>query len=172
MRRISLLLLFMTMCIPAAYCQYWQKDSIYIDTSTVDFSHLRVGQFVRFHTYFDLDQYPMREESRPTVDSIARIIIKGTNCLWEIGYHTDCRASIDYNFKLSQTRADTIVNYIISKGVDPARVKAHGYGESRLLNNCSCEPNGRGPGRDCTEAEHAINRRVELTIIKLLDSEK
>ncbi|NPA46962.1 MAG: OmpA family protein [Chlorobi bacterium] len=76
----------------------------------------------------------------------------------ELSSHTDSRGSKEYNKRLSQMRADAIKNYLISKGIDPSRIVSKGYGEERLLNNCS-------DGVPCSEAQHAVNRRTEYRII-------
>ena len=70
-----------------------------------------------------------------------------------------------YNMGLSQRRADSAVNFIVSKGIDPERLIAKGYGETKLVNDCACE--GSWVKRKCTEEEHQMNRR---TTFKLLDN--
>ena len=76
----------------------------------------------------------------------------------ELSSHTDSRGSKAYNKHLSQMRADAIKSYLISKGINPNRIVSIGYGEERLLNNCS-------DGVSCSEAQHRINRRTEYKII-------
>ena len=76
----------------------------------------------------------------------------------ELSSHTDSRGSKAYNKRLSQMRADAIKSYLISKGISPSRIVSVGYGESRLLNNCS-------DGVSCSEAQHQLNRRTEYRII-------
>ena len=77
-----------------------------------------------------------------------------------MGSHTDSRATFDYNNKLSQRRANAAVTYIISKGIDPARITAKGYGESQLVNGCS-------DNVPCTEDQHQQNRRTEFKVTKI-----
>lgn len=78
----------------------------------------------------------------------------------ESGSHTDSRGIEGYNIWLSDRRAKSTVSYIIDKGIDPGRITGKGYGESQLINGCS-------DGVDCTEAQHAMNRRTEFVIIKM-----
>jgi len=78
----------------------------------------------------------------------------------ESGSHTDSRGIDGYNIWLSDRRAKSTVNYIISKGIDPTRITGKGYGETQLINECS-------DGVSCTEAQHAMNRRTEFVIIKM-----
>jgi OOP family OmpA-OmpF porin len=76
----------------------------------------------------------------------------------EISAHTDSRGSDASNKDLSARRAQSVVNYLISKGISPDRLVSKGYGEERLKNNCA-------DGVNCTEAEHAVNRRVEFRVL-------
>jgi outer membrane protein OmpA-like peptidoglycan-associated protein len=78
----------------------------------------------------------------------------------EIGVHSDSRGDLVNEQKLSQKRADAILAYLISRGIPKARLTAKGYGATRLLNHCA-------PGVQCTEAEHAENRRVEYTVTSI-----
>lgn len=75
----------------------------------------------------------------------------------ELSAHSDSKGSDAYNLKLSEQRANSAKNYIISKGISAARITAKGYGESKLLNNC-------GNNVVCSEDEHAVNRRLEFKL--------
>ncbi|PID93569.1 MAG: cell envelope biogenesis protein OmpA [Bacteroidetes bacterium] len=77
----------------------------------------------------------------------------------EIMSHTDSRGNDEYNQALSQQRAQSVVNYLVNKGISRSRLVAKGYGESRLVNRC-------GNGVKCTESEHQQNRRTEFRIIQ------
>ncbi len=76
----------------------------------------------------------------------------------EIASHTDSRSSFEYNQDLSERRAQAVVNYLMSKGINSSRLVAKGYGETRLTNRCS-------DGVTCTEREHLANRRTEFRVI-------
>ena len=77
----------------------------------------------------------------------------------ELGSHTDSRGSDDYNLRLSQQRAQAAVDYILASNmVDASKLKAKGYGETKLVNKCV-------NGAACTEDQHLQNRRTELKII-------
>lgn len=76
----------------------------------------------------------------------------------EIASHTDSRGSKSSNKSLSERRAQSVVTYLIGKGVNPSRLVANGYGENRLKNRCS-------DGVSCTERQHAANRRTEFRLI-------
>jgi len=77
----------------------------------------------------------------------------------ELMSHTDSRGDDDYNMALSQQRAQSVVNYLVNKGIARNRLVAKGYGETRLKNRCS-------NGVNCTEEEHQQNRRTEFRIIQ------
>lgn len=87
-------------------------------------------------------------------------ILKDNPTIWiELGSHTDSRGKDAYNLNLSQKRAESAVDYIVSRGIDRNRITARGYGETQLLNRCS-------NGVECTEEEHQLNRRTEFKIVK------
>jgi hypothetical protein len=76
----------------------------------------------------------------------------------ELGSHTDSRGTFAYNDALSQRRAESAVAYIVSKGIDPSRITAKGYGEHQLLNKCA-------DGVPCSKEEHQANRRTEVKVL-------
>ncbi len=72
--------------------------------------------------------------------------------------HTDSRGSKEGNQSLSEKRAQAVVNYLMAKGINPSKLSANGFGESKLTNRCS-------DGVSCTEFEHAANRRTTFRVI-------
>lgn len=79
----------------------------------------------------------------------------------KIESHTDSRNSNSYNLNLSSRRANSTQEYIISQGITANRIiRAQGYGETQLINNCI-------NGSNCSEAQHQLNRRSEFIIIKM-----
>ena len=76
----------------------------------------------------------------------------------KMGSHTDSRASAAYNLRLSNKRAASALNYLVQNGIDRKRLRSIGYGETKPLIIC--------PKDDCTEAEHAANRRCTFMILK------
>lgn len=106
--------------------------------------------------YYDLDKWFIREDAQPALDDLVQIM-KQYPISAELSSHTDSRASHAYNMDLSQKRAEAAVRYIVLQGVNPARIKARGYGETRLVNRCA-------DGVDCTEDEHQANRRTEFRV--------
>ena len=114
---------------------------------------------------YGLDSFNLKPESKRTLDSLVDIMNTYPYIVVEIGSHTDCRSSYQHNDTLSQNRSKSVVSYLAAHGIDQERMVAHGYGETQLLNNCACE-NGVGPGINCTEEEHAINRRTTFKILR------
>ena len=84
---------------------------------------------------------------------------KFPNIKIKIESHTDARGSDSYNLKLSDNRAKSTMDYLLSQGIDPSRIEsAIGYGETRLKNRCR-------NGVKCNEEEHFENRRSNFIII-------
>lgn len=112
------------------------------------------------YIYFDLDKSNIRTEAALDLAKILVVLSDYPNMKIDIRSHTDSRASRNYNEALSQRRAKSTRQWLIKKGINPNRLTAKGYGETRLLNKCS-------DGVKCTEKEHQLNRRSEF-IIKAL----
>ncbi|MGC3966921.1 MAG: OmpA family protein [Pirellulales bacterium] len=108
--------------------------------------------------YYDYDKATLRPESKLVLDSILSFFSDNPDLKIEIGSHTDARGSDEYNQKLSQERAQSVVDYLIENGVSSERLQAHGYGETQLVNRC-------GNGVDCTEEEHQQNRRTTFRVV-------
>ncbi len=115
---------------------------------------------------YDLDKAFIRPDAAQILDdSVVAVLERFPMIKIELGSHTDCRASHAYNDTLSQARADSAVEYIVSKGIDPRRIVAKGYGENDLrIKKCKCDLTDSR--NICTEAEHQLNRR---TTVKVLD---
>jgi outer membrane protein OmpA-like peptidoglycan-associated protein len=107
---------------------------------------------------YPLNEYKFDETGRRILDKLIQILKNNPNLYVEISSHTDSRANDNYNLKLSQKRAQYIVDYLIINDIEKERLKAIGYGEKKLLNKC-------GNNVPCTEEEHAVNRRTEFKII-------
>ena len=107
---------------------------------------------------YDLDKFFIKDQAKVELNKLVRFMTDNPTVKVEVGSHTDCRSSDEYNKTLSQNRASAAVDYVVSQGIDRTRISGVGYGESKLLNRC-------GDGVDCTEAEHSINRRTEMKVI-------
>jgi outer membrane protein OmpA-like peptidoglycan-associated protein len=78
----------------------------------------------------------------------------------ELSAHTDSKGTDEYNLKLSDARAKSVVDYLISKGIDAARLEAKGYGESAPVAD-----NTRADGSDNPDGRQ-MNRRTEFKVLK------
>ena len=81
------------------------------------------------------------------------------NMVIELGAHTDSKGSDKYNLRLSEARAKSVVEYLVSKGIAPERLQSKGYGESMPI-----EPNSI-KGKD-NPAGREKNRRTEFKVLK------
>lgn len=109
---------------------------------------------------YELNSALLTAESRSILDENLVNLMKSKGGLRiEIASHTDSRSDDNYNLALSQQRAQSVVNYLVSKGISRNRLVARGFGETKLKNNCS-------NGVECTEEEHHQNRRTEFRILR------
>lgn len=106
---------------------------------------------------FDLDKYNIRPDAAKHLDSVVMYMQEYPDAVVDISAHTDSRGSAKYNMTLSEKRAQSAMRYLASKGIAAPRMRAKGYGFTRLVNHCE-------KGVKCTEAEHQQNRRVEFWI--------
>jgi outer membrane protein OmpA-like peptidoglycan-associated protein len=107
---------------------------------------------------FEFNKAELQSQSQLTLDKIVLAMQSNQNFTIELSAHSDSKGSDAYNLKLSEQRAIASKNYIISKGINANRIKAKGFGETKLLNNC-------GNNSICSDDEHAVNRRLEFILI-------
>lgn len=110
--------------------------------------------------YFDTNSSKLRPESKAELDEFVQILKEYPEIRVELRAHTDCRGDATYNLNLSESRAETIVNYIIYKGIDKNRLTFKGYGDTKPVNECT-------KGVTCSDEKHQVNRRVEFKILPI-----
>ncbi|RYY59952.1 MAG: OmpA family protein [Chitinophagaceae bacterium] len=116
---------------------------------------IEIGQVVRLNNvFFDFDKWDLRAESHLELDRVVKLLAENPAIVIEMSAHTDSRGSDDYNFKLSDSRARSVMEYILSKGIDPSRITSKGYGETKPV------------VANDTDENRQLNRRVEFTILK------
>jgi len=133
--------------------------------------------------FYDLNKWDLRPESFASLDKLIITLNENSNIVIELGSHTDFRSDEKYNRELSQKRAESVVNYLIEKGIEPERLVAKGYGED-VPNKVSKQMAERYSGflaegtvlteafikRLSTieeqEAAHQINRRTEFRVLR------
>lgn len=119
---------------------------------------LIVGNEVKLkEIYFEYDKSNITPAGAAELDKLVALMKSMPNMVISAKAHTDSRGSAEYNLSLSDRRAKATVQYVISKGIDASRISGQGYGESEPKVKC---------GENCTEEEHALNRRIEFLIIK------
>lgn len=108
--------------------------------------------------YFDFDKHNIRPDAEVELAKILNAMEAYPQLNIHIESHTDSRGNDAYNMQLSERRAKSTLEWLVSKGIDRNRLSAKGYGESQLINNCS-------NGVNCSQEEHQLNRR-SMFIIK------
>ena len=108
--------------------------------------------------YYDFEKWDIRDDAKPTLDTLANLLKLNTGLKIQLSSHTDCRGEFAYNEELSQKRAQSAVDYILTKGIAKARLRAKGYGESSPQIPCPCD--------SCSEEDHQTNRRTTFKILK------
>src|SRR5690606_23490736 len=122
---------------------------------TVELRKLNVGTTsVQRNIYFDYDKATFKSESYSDLNKLEQMMRQNPNIRVEIAGHTDSFGHWEYNKALSQRRAEAVKDFLTKKGIDPRRITAVGYGESRPLASNDDEQEGR-----------ELNRRVEFTVL-------
>ena len=134
------------------------KTKITLDKIVID------KAIVLENIYYDLDKADIRPDAAKELDKLVQILKDNPDIKIELSSHTDSRQTAEYNLDLSKRRAQSAVNYIVSKGIDPSRIIARGYGESQLL--ISDEEIAKLPTEEAREAAHQKNRRTEFRVLE------
>jgi outer membrane protein OmpA-like peptidoglycan-associated protein len=120
------------------------------------------GESIRLdNIYYDKGKADLRPESEKALTQLAELLKDNPHIRIELLAHTDSRGSAANNQKLSQKRAESVVNYLNKIGKIPAkRLTAKGFGEEKLLNSCA-------DGVECSEEMHQPNRRTEFAVLDI-----
>lgn len=119
---------------------------------------LEVDQVVRLENiFYDYNKSNIRPDAALELDKLVATLQDNPTVKIELSSHTDCRGKDPYNLSLSQKRAKSAVDYIISKGIPKANITSKGYGESQPSESCACE--------QCSEDQHQRNRRTEFKVL-------
>ncbi len=120
------------------------------------------NQIVIKPIYFDYDKSFIRDDAQYELENIVTVMSNHPELVIKIESHTDSRGPNDYNRALSDKRAKSTRDFILSRGIAADRIEsAVGYGESQLLNDCN-----DANQKKCTEEEHQLNRRSYFYIVK------
>ncbi|MCZ4320316.1 OmpA family protein [Aequorivita viscosa] len=107
--------------------------------------------------YFDFDKSNIRPDAEIELAKVLAALKQYDKLKINIESHTDSRGNDNYNLALSDRRAQSTLKWLVSKGIDKSRLTAKGFGESRLINQCSNDVK-------CTAEEHQLNRRSMFII--------
>lgn len=136
------------------------------DTINKDFYVKRFSEqpIVVKNIYYEYDKSTLLDSSKTVLDTtMLKILADNPNIVVEIGSHTDSKGSDQYNEKLSQERAQSVVDYLLAKGINKKRLIAKGYGEKQPI-----APNENPDGTDNPEGRQ-MNRRTEFKVIGTIE---
>ena len=106
--------------------------------------------------FFEFNKSNITQQGAAELDKLVQVMVEHPNMVIFAKSHTDSRGSDKYNLNLSDRRAKSTVQYLVSKGIAKDRISGQGFGESEPKVTCD----------NCTEEEHAQNRRSEFLIVK------
>ena len=136
-----------------------KKDSA--DTDPLILSKIQVNKtFEIKDLYYDYKKWNIRADAALVLDRLVHFLAEYPEIHVELGSHTDARGGDKYNHDLSQDRAASAVNYVVQHGIEASRIRAKGYGETKLLNRCKNNVK-------CSEEEHQLNRRTEVKVTEV-----
>jgi len=122
---------------------------------------IEIGQVFRLNNvFFDFDKFNLRPESFVELDRVVSFLNEYPNIEIEMSAHTDSKGADEYNMTLSDNRARSVMEYIISKGISKKRIISQGYGETKPV-----AENNNADGSDNPDGRQ-LNRRVEFKILK------
>ncbi|WP_143309634.1 OmpA family protein [Chitinophaga vietnamensis] len=132
-----------------------------LDNPTLCLRHYEIEKpIVLNNIYYDFAKATLRPESKAVLDTVVDILNDNPKLTIEMSAHTDSVGSVKFNDKLSQARAQSCVDYLISRGISPSRLTAKGYGKSRPI-----APNSL-PNHKDNPAGRQLNRRTEFKVLR------
>ncbi|MGM9832781.1 MAG: OmpA family protein [Candidatus Limisoma sp.] len=134
------------------------------------------------NVYYDFDKADLRPETVTALDELVKVLNENPNVTIEMAAHTDRWGSDEYNVNLSNRRAESVIDYLVSKGISRDRLQPHGYGKTmpktvtkRIARLYPQFPEGtvldeayvKGLSEDDQDAADQINRRTEFQVLSL-----
>ncbi len=123
------------------------------------FAPSATGEGFVLNIYYDLDKVIVQNDSQQALENLLELLQNNPALQLEIASHTDSQGNDNYNLRLSQRRAEAVVEWLTRRGIDRARLRPAGYGETRPVVTCP-DP------ATCSEAQHRQNRRTEFSVIR------
>jgi peptidoglycan-associated lipoprotein len=150
--------------------------------TTIYLSNIRESiELSNSNVFYDFAKWDLRPEAMVSLDKLIETLNDNPTITIELMAHTDARDSHEYNMDLSQKRAQSVVDYLIERGIDPARLSAMGYGETvpktvtkRISENYSFLNEGTVLDENYINAlpvtrqeeAHQLNRRTEFRVLR------
>jgi outer membrane protein OmpA-like peptidoglycan-associated protein len=132
--------------------EYSGKNGYELDLSLMKITK---EEIVIDNIYYDFDKWDLRPESFIELDKLVKLLTESPKVKIVINSHTDERGKPDYNLKLSEKRAESVVNYLISRGISAERLSSKGYGATMpLIKNAK------------DDDEHQKNRRTTFKVVE------
>jgi outer membrane protein OmpA-like peptidoglycan-associated protein len=126
----------------------------------IDLEEIIIGDKVVLNPiFFELDKHNITAQGASELDKLVEVMNTYPNMIIKAESHTDSRGKDDYNMALSDRRAKSTAQYVISKGISADRITGVGMGETQLINECT-------NGVKCSKEAHQANRRSEFIIVK------
>ena len=131
--------------------------------------------------FYDFDKATLRPESAAALDELVKLLNENPNVTIELSAHCDYKGSAQYNKRLSQRRAETVVNYLIAKGISKDRLTPRGYGKEKPKtirkkltekynwlkeNDVLTEDFIKKLDKDKQETANQLNRRTEFIVLR------
>ena len=114
------------------------KEDLRVDTATVSNEYVLQFPLANIsapvlieNIFYDFDKATLRPESQTALDELVKLLNENPNVTIELSAHTDYKGSAQYNERLSQRRAESVVNYLIAHGIASDRLTPKGYGKSK-----------------------------------------
>ena len=114
------------------------KEELRVDTATVSNEYVLQFPLANIsapvlieNIFYDFDKATLRPESQTALDELVKLLNENPNITIELSAHTDYKGSAQYNERLSQRRAESVVNYLIEHGIAADRLTPKGYGKSK-----------------------------------------
>ena len=140
--------------------EHTYKKEFVLKTKPPEVRIITINEPIRLNQiYYDYNDWKILPDAEKDLKVLVDLMNQYPEMVIELSSHTDARGTDAYNKKLSLKRAQSAKRWMIRHGIDGKRIKAVGYGEEKILNECV-------NGVDCTDEEHRFNRRTEFKILE------
>jgi outer membrane protein OmpA-like peptidoglycan-associated protein len=139
------------------YIRLKESDKIITITNEENVT-MRVAEDEKFNLpaiYFEFDEFELDQRSNIVLNNLISILEDNPHVFIKLAGHTDSKGDAIYNLRLSGKRIESVKNYLVKSGIESRRISGLGFGETQLVNQCA-------DNVDCTEEQHAENRRIEV----------